>query len=158
MTTVGDPLTDIGWMELLWMQPVGITSHDAALTIDEFIERYEAASDIKVGNRHWYRAFNAYKMAVICLIGAMLVDEGASDDHKSEIPRLGIAMDKGDLGARGRHAVPQHFEQAFQRGQRALLYTVHFIRPVVDLAIEVAAPIIQITKARRRQVHRVNCR
>jgi aminoglycoside phosphotransferase (APT) family kinase protein len=37
MTTVGDPLTDIGWMELLWMQPVGITSHDAALTIDEFI-------------------------------------------------------------------------------------------------------------------------
>ena len=38
MTTVGDPLTDIGWMELLWMQPVGITSHDAALTIDEFIE------------------------------------------------------------------------------------------------------------------------
>ena len=31
MTTVGDPLTDIGWLELLWMQPVGITSHPAAL-------------------------------------------------------------------------------------------------------------------------------
>jgi aminoglycoside phosphotransferase (APT) family kinase protein len=82
MTTVGDPLTDIGWMELLWMQPVGITSHDAALTIDEFIERYQAASGIKVENRSWYRALNSFKMAVICLIGAMLVDQGDSDDPK----------------------------------------------------------------------------
>jgi aminoglycoside phosphotransferase (APT) family kinase protein len=82
MTTVGDPLTDIGWMELLWMQPVGITSHAAALTIDEFIERYQAASGISVENRGWYRALNAFKMAVICLIGAMLVDQGDSDDPK----------------------------------------------------------------------------
>ncbi len=82
MTTVGDPLTDIGWMELLWIQPVGITSHDAALTIDEFIERYQAASGIKVENRSWYRALNSFKMAVICLIGAMLVDQGDSDDPK----------------------------------------------------------------------------
>ena len=37
MTTVGDPLTDIGWMELLWMQPVGITSHPAAPSIEEFL-------------------------------------------------------------------------------------------------------------------------
>ncbi len=82
MTTVGDPLTDIGWMELLWMQPVGITSHEAALTIDEFIGRYEHASGIRVENRSWYRALNAFKMAVICLIGAMLVDQGDSDDPK----------------------------------------------------------------------------
>jgi aminoglycoside phosphotransferase (APT) family kinase protein len=82
MTTVGDPLTDIGWMELLWMQPVGITSHDAALTIDEFIQCYQAASGIKVENRSWYRALNAFKMAVICLIGGMLVDQGDSDDPK----------------------------------------------------------------------------
>jgi aminoglycoside phosphotransferase (APT) family kinase protein len=82
MTTVGDPLTDIGWMELLWMQPVGITSHDAALTIDEFIERYQAASGITVENRSWYRALNSFKMAVICLIGAMLVDRGDADDPK----------------------------------------------------------------------------
>ena len=82
MTDVGDPLTDIGWMELLWIQPVGITRHQAALSIDEFIDRYEALSGIKTQNRRWYRALNAYKMAVICLIGAMLFDEGASDDMK----------------------------------------------------------------------------
>ena len=105
MTTLGDPLTDIGWMELLWMQPVGITSHPAALTIDEFLERYEAASGITVANRPWYRALNAFKMAVICLIGAMLFDGGNSDDLKVVVaagavpilPLLGLA----DLGVDG---------------------------------------------------------
>ena len=43
LTTVGDPLTDIGYLELLWRMPVGIPSHDAALTIDEVIDRYESA-------------------------------------------------------------------------------------------------------------------
>ncbi|PRC61778.1 phosphotransferase family protein, partial [Mycobacterium sp. ITM-2017-0098] len=76
------PLTDIGWLELLWMQPVGITSHPAALGIDELLAHYETVSGIEVRNRDWYRAFNAYKMAVICLIGAMLVESGDSDDQK----------------------------------------------------------------------------
>jgi hypothetical protein len=92
-------------MELLWMQPVGITSHPAALTIDEFLERYEAASGITVANRPWYRALNAFKMAVICLIGAMLFDGGNSDDLKLVVaagavpilPLLGLA----DLGVDG---------------------------------------------------------
>ncbi|HNM83415.1 MAG TPA: phosphotransferase family protein, partial [Mycobacterium sp.] len=78
MTTVGDPLTDIGWLELLWMQPVGIASHPAALGIDELLAHYEKVSGITLQNRSWYRAFNAFKMAVICLIGAMLYDEGHS--------------------------------------------------------------------------------
>jgi len=105
MTTLGDPLSDIGWMELLWMQPVGITSHPAALSIDEFLERYEAASGITATNRNWYRALNAFKMAVICLIGAMLFDGGDSDDLKLVVaagavpilPLLGLA----DLGVDG---------------------------------------------------------
>jgi aminoglycoside phosphotransferase (APT) family kinase protein len=58
MTTVGDPLTDIGWMELLWMQPVGITSHPSAPTIDDFLARYEEVSGISTRNREWYRALN----------------------------------------------------------------------------------------------------
>ncbi len=37
LSGLGDPLTDLGWMELLWMQPVGITSHPAAPSIDEFL-------------------------------------------------------------------------------------------------------------------------
>jgi aminoglycoside phosphotransferase (APT) family kinase protein len=92
MTTVGDPLTDIGWMELMWMQPVGITSHSAAPTFDEFLSRYEAASGITAQNRSWYRALNAYKMAVICLIGSMLFDAGHSDDERFLLNASGISV------------------------------------------------------------------
>jgi aminoglycoside phosphotransferase (APT) family kinase protein len=92
MTTVGDPLTDIGWLELLWMQPVGITSHPEALGIDALLAHYQTASGITLQNRPWYRAFNAYKMAVICLIGAMLVDGGHSDDEKLMLAAYGTSM------------------------------------------------------------------
>ncbi len=92
MTTVGDPLTDIGWLELLWMQPVGITSHPGALDVEALLEHYHRASGITLQNRSWYRAFNAYKMAVICLIGAMLVDGGHSDDQKLMLAAYGTSM------------------------------------------------------------------
>lgn len=92
MTTVGDPLTDIGWLELLWMQPVGITSHPAALSIDELIAHYERVSGIGVTNRPWYRAFNAFKMAVICLIGARLIDDGHSGDQKLALAAYGTSL------------------------------------------------------------------
>jgi len=92
MACVGDPLTDIGWMELLWMQPVGITSHSAALGIEEFLERYESASGITPRNRQWYRALNALKMAVICLIGSMLYDSGMSDDRRFLTNAHGIPL------------------------------------------------------------------
>ena len=99
MTTVGDPLTDIGWMELLWMQPVGITSHPAAPSIEEFLSHYESVSGIRTQNRSWYRALNAYKMAVICLIGSMLFESGGfrrsairSECHGiSPLTQLGLA-------------------------------------------------------------------
>ncbi|CDO89050.1 acyl-CoA dehydrogenase [Mycobacterium triplex] len=92
MTTVGDPLTDIGWLELLWMQPVGITSHPDALDIEALLDHYQTVSGITLRNRSWYRAFNAYKMAVICLIGAMLVDGGHSDDQKLMLAAYGTSM------------------------------------------------------------------
>lgn len=92
MTTVGDPLTDIGWLEMLWMQPVGINSHPAALPIEALLAHYESASGISVANRAWYRAFNAFKMAVICLIGAMLVEDGHSDDQKLVLAAYGTSL------------------------------------------------------------------
>ncbi len=92
MTTVGDPLTDIGWLEMLWVQPVGINSHPAAPTIDALLANYQKASGIKVENREWYRAFNAYKMAVICLIGAMLIEDGHSDDQKLVLAAYGTSL------------------------------------------------------------------
>ena len=92
MTTVGDPLTDLGWMELLWMQPVGITSHPAAIGFDEFLSRYTEVSGIQPANRLWYRALNAYKMAVICLIGSMLYADGTSADERFMLNASGIPL------------------------------------------------------------------
>jgi aminoglycoside phosphotransferase (APT) family kinase protein len=92
LTGVGDPLTDLGWMELLWMQPVGITSHPAALSFEEFLAHYQAASGITPANRPWYRALNAFKMAVICLIGSMLYDNGDSDDERFVLNAHGISL------------------------------------------------------------------
>lgn len=92
MTTVGDPLTDIGWLEMLWIQPVGINTHPAALPIDTLLAHYEKVSGIGVQNRAWYRAFNAYKMSVICLIGAMLVEDRHSDDQKLALAAYGTSM------------------------------------------------------------------
>ena len=48
MSGIGDPLTDIGWMELLSMQPAGTTPPRRSPTIDGFIARYEQASGIRV--------------------------------------------------------------------------------------------------------------
>ena len=56
LTTLGDPMTDIGYLELLWRMPVGIPSHDAALAIDDVIAHYEKAGGFTVVNREWYRA------------------------------------------------------------------------------------------------------
>jgi aminoglycoside phosphotransferase (APT) family kinase protein len=92
MTTVGDPLTDLGWMELLWMQPVGITSHPAVIGFDEFLCRYTEISGIQPANRPWYRALNAYKIAVICLIGSMLYVDGISADERFVLNASGIPL------------------------------------------------------------------
>jgi aminoglycoside phosphotransferase (APT) family kinase protein len=80
MTDVGDPLTDIGYFELLWRMPVGLPSCPSAPSADELVARYEERSGISVRHREWYRALAAYKVAVISLLASMLFDEGHSDD------------------------------------------------------------------------------
>jgi aminoglycoside phosphotransferase (APT) family kinase protein len=92
LTTVGDPMTDIGYLELLWRMPVGIPSHDAALSIDDVIAHYGAASGLPVVSREWYRAFNAFKLAVINLIGSRLFDDGATDDQRFMLNAYGIPI------------------------------------------------------------------
>jgi aminoglycoside phosphotransferase (APT) family kinase protein len=106
MTTLGDPLVDLGWLELLWMQPVGITSHAGSPSIDELLAHYTDTCGIIPSNRPWYRALNAYKMAVICLIGAMLYADGSSVDERFALNSLGIPMltqlGLGELGVSAR--------------------------------------------------------
>ncbi|MCV7300329.1 phosphotransferase family protein [Mycobacterium barrassiae] len=92
LTTVGDPLTDIGYLELLWRMPVGIPSHEAAMTIDGLLAHYAAAGGVTVVNREWYRALAAFKLAVINLIGSRLFDDGVTDDQRFMLNAYGISM------------------------------------------------------------------
>jgi len=82
MATVGDPLADIGWAEVLWPSPGYFTSLPAALTTDELVARWEQLTGITSQHRPWYRAFQSLKMAVILLVGGHLVDAGYSDDPR----------------------------------------------------------------------------
>ncbi|BBY91035.1 aminoglycoside phosphotransferase [Mycobacterium gallinarum] len=92
LTTIGDPMTDIGYLELLWCMPVGIPSHQAAPTIDDVVAHYATASGLTIANREWYRALNAFKLAVINLIGSRLFDDGATDDQRFMLNAYGIPM------------------------------------------------------------------
>jgi aminoglycoside phosphotransferase (APT) family kinase protein len=79
MATVGDPLADLGWAEMTWR----ITPFVAGLPpahFDELLARYEQQTGITVHHREWYAAFQAFKMATIQLVAAMLFDQGFSDD------------------------------------------------------------------------------
>jgi aminoglycoside phosphotransferase (APT) family kinase protein len=82
MATVGDPLADIGWAEVLWGSPGYFTSLPAALSTDELVARWEDRTGLASHHRAWYRAFQSLKMAVILLVGGHLVDAGYSDDPR----------------------------------------------------------------------------
>jgi aminoglycoside phosphotransferase (APT) family kinase protein len=95
MATVGDPLTDIGWLELAWRRPGGFAGHPGTLPIDELIAHYEAVSGRPPQNRPWYRAFNAYKLAVSVLTGAVAPVAGVPlAEGVSALTAIGLA----DLG------------------------------------------------------------
>ncbi len=79
MASVGDPLADIGWAEVVWTMG-SFTSMPGALSTDEFVARWEELTGIAAHHRAWYRAFQALKMAVILLVGGHLFDAGYSDD------------------------------------------------------------------------------
>ncbi len=92
MTDVGDPLADIGYLELMWAFPVGITSRPTAPSIEDMLARYEERTGITVEYRAWHRALQAYKTAVILLIASMLFDAGHSDDMRYLEMAFGVDM------------------------------------------------------------------
>jgi aminoglycoside phosphotransferase (APT) family kinase protein len=80
LATVGDPLADVGWAELLWLTPGSFTATNGALSADEFVALWEERTGIESQHRAWYRAFQTLKIAAISLVASHLVDAGHSDD------------------------------------------------------------------------------
>jgi aminoglycoside phosphotransferase (APT) family kinase protein len=90
MTSVGDPLTDIGWAEVNWTTPGSFTNRPGSLTRDEFVARWGERTGIPTRHREWYRALAGYKMCVIMLVASMLFDAGHTDDVR--FGQMGLAV------------------------------------------------------------------
>ncbi|MBW8802892.1 MAG: phosphotransferase family protein [Catenulisporales bacterium] len=76
MSTLGDPLADLGLLLTYWEDqghPAkgigsaggGLTNHEGFLNSRAIIERYQAATGLILDDLDWYIAFNHYKLAVI---------------------------------------------------------------------------------------------
>jgi aminoglycoside phosphotransferase (APT) family kinase protein len=78
MTTVGDPLADLGVAMSYWIQPddsdllkkgMGkppVTVTSGFMTRDEFMEHYAKKSGRDLANMNFYQTFAYFKLAVIC--------------------------------------------------------------------------------------------
>jgi aminoglycoside phosphotransferase (APT) family kinase protein len=91
LTSLGDPLADVGWAEVNWTTPNALTQLPGALSPDEFVAQYEELTGIAVVHRAWYRAFQGFKMVVIMLVAAMLFDRGFTDDLRFAYMGLAVA-------------------------------------------------------------------
>jgi len=92
MAGIGDPMTDVGWMELMWTMPGSFTTVDGAPDVDWFVDRWEARTGLVAHDRPWYRAQQAYKMSAIMLVGSMHFDAGLTDDVRLAYMGYGVQL------------------------------------------------------------------
>ena len=88
LSTLGDPLADLGWLLLFWHDdgdpepPMPdlmstFTAREGYPTRAELIERYESATGREFAHERFYRALAAYKMAAL---GEMFLARHLNDD------------------------------------------------------------------------------
>ena len=88
LSTLGDPLADLGWLLLFWYdegdpEPAmpdlmsTFTAREGYPTRDELVDRYEAATGRRFAHERFYRALAAYKMAGL---GEMFLARHRNDD------------------------------------------------------------------------------
>ena len=76
MSTLGDPLADLGLLLTYWEDPGhpskdilaaggGLTNHEGFPSTRDIVDRYQAATGLIVDDLDWYIAFSHYKLAVI---------------------------------------------------------------------------------------------
>jgi len=78
MSTLGDPLTDLGTLLAYWSEATDddviaaarimapVTAADGFPTRSELIDRYAARTGLDVSDVGWYQAFAFFKLAVVC--------------------------------------------------------------------------------------------
>ena len=90
MSTLGDPLADLGWMVSFWVGPgegggvfrelSRVTALPGSRTRDELVDRYVMASGRSVDSLDWYRVLAIWKLAILLEGSYARHLAGASDD------------------------------------------------------------------------------
>jgi aminoglycoside phosphotransferase (APT) family kinase protein len=89
MATIGDPLADLGYLSLLWIdrddppalyENLGFTRAPGFLRRRALIERYAERSGRLVGDLRWYQALAAWKSVVFMEGNYRRAADGLSDD------------------------------------------------------------------------------
>lgn len=72
MSTIGDPLLDLGWLLATWRQDDGssvfshtLTGMDGLASPDDLVQRYAAGSNRDLSHIGWYTVMAAFKLAIV---------------------------------------------------------------------------------------------
>ena len=72
LSTIGDPLLDLGWLLATWPEPdgsgggvVGVQPWDGFARADELVEHYAARSRRDLEAIAWYEVLACYKLGII---------------------------------------------------------------------------------------------
>ena len=92
LSTIGDPLADVGYMSVTWAEPGdpedtsfsslgAVTRQSGFPTREELIERYEERTGRSMSALNWYQALALWKAAVFMEGNLKRFQAGASDDE-----------------------------------------------------------------------------
>jgi aminoglycoside phosphotransferase (APT) family kinase protein len=103
LSTIGDPLADLGYMTVTWVEPNdpedtmfanlnAVTRREGFLTREELIARYEARSGRSMSALNWYQALALWKAAVFMEGNYKRFQAGSSDDEYLGLFDRGVPM------------------------------------------------------------------
>ena len=116
MSTLGDPLADLGAMLAYWSEAADsevlrrarlmapVTASEGFLTRAEVIERYARRTGIDPSNVNWYQSFAYFKLAVVCqgiaarAAGGSMVGEGFDDAERVVAPLVEAGREQLSAG------------------------------------------------------------
>ena len=103
LSTIGDPLADLGYMTVTWVEPEdpqdtmfanlsAVTRREGFLTREELIARYEERSGRSMSALNWYQALALWKAAVFMEGNYKRFQSGSSDDEYLGLFDRGVPM------------------------------------------------------------------